>query len=463
MRILIIDDEKNICTTIQSILGDEGYKSEYALDFKSGIKKLKENMYDIVFLDIWLPDKDGTEGLQEIKKYFPETEVIIISGHGNIENAVETIKYGAYDFLEKPLSLDRIVFIINHLEDKLKLKSDLREYKFNLLKKYELIGSSEPIKLLQQKIEKIAPTNAWVLITGENGTGKEHVARLIHLLSKKSNNKFVEVNCSAIPSELMESEMFGYEKGAFTGAINRKMGKFESGNNGTIFLDEIGDMDLNLQAKLLRVLETGEFSRVGGNEVIKSDFRLISATNKNLENEIANGNFREDLYYRINVIPIYVPPLRERTDDIPLLVDHFIKESCQLNGIEQKKIDKELLQVFLEYNWPGNVRQLKNIIERMVVLTESDILTVNDAPEFIMANFTVHEQENIPNDFNGNHYNGNLKTAKERFEKYYILKTLQNKNWNVSQSAKSLGLERTYLHKKIKDYNLDQFRKKDSY
>ncbi|HCW94091.1 MAG TPA: sigma-54-dependent Fis family transcriptional regulator, partial [Flexistipes sinusarabici] len=213
MKILIIDDEINICTTIQSILTDEGYEAEYALSFNEGMKKLKHEIFDVIFLDIWLPDHDGSEGLHKIKKYFPETEVIMISGHGNIENAVETIKYGAYDYLEKPLSLDRIILIIKHLEDKLKLKSDLKEYKFNLLKKYELIGTSEPVKQLKSRIEKIAPTNAWVLITGENGTGKEHVARLIHLLSKKSNNKFVEINCSAIPSELMESEMFGYEKG----------------------------------------------------------------------------------------------------------------------------------------------------------------------------------------------------------------------------------------------------------
>jgi len=323
MKILIIDDEINICTTIQSILTDEGYEAEYTLNFKDGMRKLKSELFDVIFLDIWLPDHDGTEGLHEIKRYFPETEIIMISGHGNIENAVETIKYGAYDYLEKPLSLDRIILIIKHLEDKLKLKSDLREYKFNLLKKYELIGTSEPLKQLKSKIEKIAPTNAWVLITGENGTGKEHVARLIHLLSKKTNNKFVEINCSAIPSELMESEMFGYEKGAFTGAVSRKIGKLESGNKGTIFLDEIGDMDLNLQAKLLRVLENGEFTRVGGNEVISSDFRIISATNKNLEKEIERNNFREDLYYRINVIPIYVPPLRKRKDDIPLLTSYF--------------------------------------------------------------------------------------------------------------------------------------------
>ncbi|AEI14870.1 two component, sigma54 specific, transcriptional regulator, Fis family [Flexistipes sinusarabici DSM 4947] len=459
MKILIIDDEINICTTIQSILTDEGYEAEYALSFNEGMKKLKHEIFDVIFLDIWLPDHDGSEGLHKIKKYFPETEVIMISGHGNIENAVETIKYGAYDYLEKPLSLDRIILIIKHLEDKLKLKSDLKEYKFNLLKKYELIGTSEPVKQLKSRIEKIAPTNAWVLITGENGTGKEHVARLIHLLSKKSNNKFVEINCSAIPSELMESEMFGYEKGAFTGAANRKIGKLESGNKGTIFLDEIGDMDINLQAKLLRVLETGEFTRVGGNEVIRSDFRIISATNKDLEKEIDRNNFREDLYYRINVIPIYVPPLRKRKDDIPLLTNYFIKESCQTNGLQIKKIDKNLMDIFMEYTWPGNVRQLKNIIERMVVLTENDILTVKDAPEFIMKNFASNNKKDVEKEMETIIYrNDNLKKAKERFEKYYILKTLQNKKWNVSQSAKYLGIERTYLHKKIKDYSLDQFR-----
>ena len=450
MKVLIIDDEKNICLTIKEILEDENYQSDYAITFQDGFSKLKSDLYDIVFLDVWLPDKDGIMGIKEIKSYFPEVEIIMISGHGNIENAVESIKYGAYDFIEKPLSLERIILAVKHLEVKLNLQHDLMEYRLNVLKKYELIGVSKKIADLNKKIEKIAPTNAWIFITGENGTGKEHVARLIHLLSKRLTNKFVEINCSAIPTDLMESEMFGYDKGAFTGASNRKIGKFELANEGTLFLDEIGDMALSLQAKLLRILETGEFSRVGGNDIISSDFRLISATNKDIHKEIDNNNFREDLYYRINVVPVYVAPLRERRDDIPYLVDHFVKEACYINGINLKKIDKLLLDVFINYDWPGNVRQLKNIIERMIVLSDNDVVGIETAPSFLFGKIEVNDYNNtgsIP-----------LKKAKENYEKMYILQVLKDAGWNVSRAAKILDIERTYLHRKIRYYNLDIYK-----
>ncbi|MGA1861549.1 sigma-54 dependent transcriptional regulator [Deferribacter thermophilus] len=446
MKVLIIDDEKNICETLKDIVEDEGFNADFALNFNDGFNKLKNELYDILFLDIWLPDKDGNEGLIEIKKYFPDLEVIMISGHGNIENAVESIKHGAYDYLEKPLSLERILLILKHLKDKILLERDLRETKLDLLKKYDLIGISDQIQALKRRIEKIAPTNAWVLITGENGTGKEHVARLIHLLSKRSKNRFVELNCSAVPSELIESEMFGYEKGAFTGAVGRKAGKFELADKGTLFLDEIGDMDLMMQAKLLRVLETFEFSRIGGNDVIRSDFRLISATNKNIEKEIEKGNFRKDLYYRINVVPIHVPPLRERKVDIPLLVEFFVKESCYNNGFPVKRVSDELMELFINYDWPGNVRQLKNTIERMVVLSDDDILKVEDAPGFLKG-VKNDDLEIISMGLP-------LKVAKELFEKNYILKVLKSTDWNISKAAKVLKIERTYLHKKINHFNL---------
>lgn len=446
MKVLIIDDERNICETIKDIVEDEGFTADFALTFNDGFNKLKNELYDVLFLDIWLPDKDGNEGLKEIKKYFPEIEIIMISGHGNIENAVESIKHGAYDFLEKPLSLDRIILILKHINDKISLERDLRETKFDLLKRYELIGISDKIVNLKKRIEKIAPTNAWVMITGENGTGKEHVARLIHLLSKRSNNRFVELNCSAVPSELIESEMFGYEKGAFTGAVSKKIGKIELADKGTLFLDEIGDMDLMMQAKLLRVLETFEFTRLGGNNLIKSDFRLISATNKNIEEEIEKGNFRKDLYYRINVVPIHVPPLRERKVDIPLLVDFFVKESCYNNGLNVKKVSDDLMELFINYDWPGNVRQLKNTVERMIVLSESDVLKVEDAPGFLKG-VKNDEMEVISMGLP-------LKAAKELFEKNYILKVLKSADWNISKAAKMLQIERTYLHKKINQYDL---------
>jgi two-component system nitrogen regulation response regulator NtrX len=448
LKTLIIDDEKNICLTIQGILEDEGYEVDYALTFAEGLEKLKSQMYDFVFLDIWLPDRDGIEGLKEIKRYFPELEVVMISGHGNIENAVEAIRLGAWDFLEKPLSLDRIVLIVKHLEDKMMLQRDLREYKFNILKRYDLIGRSAGMVELKKKIEKIAPTNAWVLITGENGTGKEHVARLVHMLSKRDKKSFVEINCAAIPSDLLESEMFGHEKGAYTGAHATTKGKFELANGGTVFLDEIGDMELSAQAKLLRVLESNSFSRVGGNETIESDFRIICATNKNLEEEIKAGNFREDLYYRINVVPFVVPPLRERADDVPFLVDFFVKEACSLNGMNLKQVDGELMSAFMRFEWPGNVRQLKNIVERMVVLADEDRLTVEDAPAFILGGSEKPPVLDVE-------FSEPLKHAKENFEKYYILNVLRDNAWNISKSAKVLEIERTYLHRKIRHYGLD--------
>jgi len=453
MKILIIDDEVNICTTIKDILEDEGYSADFSQSFNSGFQKLKSQLYDVVFLDIWLPDKDGIIGLQEIKNYFPEIEVVMISGHGNIENAVESIKFGAYDFLEKPLSLDRILLVIKNLKDKIELTQHIKEYKLDYLKKYDLLGNSPQIIDLRAKIKKIAQTNARVLITGENGTGKEHVARLIHLLSKRSNKRFVEINCSAIPSELMESEMFGYEAGAFTGALNDKIGLFEAADKGTIFLDEIGDMDINLQAKLLRVLETGEFTRVGSIKTIKSDFRLITATNKNLEDEITANNFREDLYYRISVVPIHVAPLRERKFDIPALIEHFINEACAANGIEKKSINKDLLDKMINYPWPGNVRQLKNAVERMVVLSDDSIITLNDAPPFLIE--TNNQQHKLSiEDLMAEFYP--LKHAKDLFEKDYIQKVLEITGWNISKASKILEIERTYLHKKIKHFQISK-------
>jgi two-component system nitrogen regulation response regulator NtrX len=448
-KILIIDDEKSICTTIQAILEDEGYEADYALGFQEGFNQLKSFAYDILFLDIWLPDRDGIDGLKDIKSYFPELEVVMISGHGNIENAVEAIRLGAYDFLEKPLSLERILLIVRHLEDKFDLLRDLRESRNDQLKKYDLIGISKPIMDLRKKIEKIGPTNAWVMVTGENGTGKEHVARLIHMLSKRSRESFVEINCAAIPSELLESEMFGHEKGSFTGAHATKIGKFEEADGGTVFLDEVGDMELSAQAKLLRVLENNSFSRVGGNINITSDFRLLTATNKNLEFEIEDGNFREDLYYRINVVPLVVPPLRERHDDIPLLVNHFIKEACSLNGIDLKRVNDNLMELFIHFEWPGNVRQLKNLIERMVVLSDGEMMDVEDAPDFIQGKVSDKMQYDVEFDYP-------LKHAKENFEKHYITNVLQNNDWNISRSAKILEIERTYLHRKIKAYGIEK-------
>lgn len=446
MRVLVIDDEKNICLAIQGIIEDEGHECEYTFNFADGFKLLKEKQFDLIFLDIWLPDIDGTQGLREIKRARPDVEVVMISGHGSITNAVDSIRWGAYDFLEKPLSLDRIVVIVGQVQEKLKLVNDLSQSRFSMLKKYDLIGESAALVALRRKIEKIAPTQAWVMVTGENGTGKEHVARLMHILSNRADKAFVEINCSAVPADLIESELFGHEKGAFTGAGSRKPGKIEIADGGTLFLDEIGDMNPSMQAKLLRVLETGTFTRVGGTEVIKSDFRLISATNKNLEAEVQVGNFREDLYYRINVIPIEVPSLRARKEDIPLMVNYFLMEACSSNGLGQKKIASELMEAFIRYEWPGNVRQLKNLIERMAVLSEHTVLTLNDLPR----SFNSSHVMDIPS------VSMPLKDARDEFEKQYILKALNECGWNVTKASQLLDIERTYLHKKIKFYGLDK-------
>ncbi len=454
MKILIIDDEKNICSAIKGILEDEGYACDYSLNYADGFRKLQENKFDVLFLDIWLPDIDGIEGLKEIKRHFPEIDVIMISGHGTIETAVDTIRYGAYDFLEKPLSLERIVMIIKHLDDKASLMQDLRSTKYKNVKKYDLIGVSEQITRLKERIEKIASMNSWVLITGENGTGKEHVARLIHMLGKRSDKPFVEINCSAVPTELIESELFGSEKGAYTGSVKRKIGKFELADTGVLFLDEIGDMGIMMQAKLLRVLETGEFSRLGGNDIIKSDFRLISATNKDLQLEIESNRFRSDLFYRINVIPIEVPSLRKRKDDIPLLVNHFIQETVSINGLQDKQVTEELMNIFINYEWPGNVRQLKNIVERMVVLSEDNVLDVKDAPNILLSGVSEMEQHMVDTN-----YSPSLKEARDEFEKTFILKALQSTNWNVTQTARILDMERTYLYRKIKAYDLEKYKK----
>ncbi len=454
MKILIIDDEKNICSAIKGILEDEGYACDYSLNYADGFRKLQENKFDVLFLDIWLPDIDGIEGLKEIKRHFPEIDVIMISGHGTIETAVDTIRYGAYDFLEKPLSLERIVMIIKHLDDKASLMQDLRSTKYKNVKKYDLIGVSQQITRLKERIEKIASMNSWVLITGENGTGKEHVARLIHMLGKRSDKPFVEINCSAVPTELIESELFGSEKGAYTGSVKRKIGKFELADTGVLFLDEIGDMGIMMQAKLLRVLETGEFSRLGGNDIIKSDFRLISATNKDLQLEIESNRFRSDLFYRINVIPIEVPSLRKRKDDIPLLVNHFIQETVSINGLQDKQVTEELMNIFINYEWPGNVRQLKNIVERMVVLSEDNVLDVKDAPNILLSGVSEMEQHMVDTN-----YSPSLKEARDEFEKTFILKALQSTNWNVTQTARILDMERTYLYRKIKAYDLEKYKK----
>ena len=450
MKILIIDDEKNIGIAIMGIVNDEGNISKHALTFSKGMELLKEETFDIVFLDIWLPDIDGMEGLKEIKRYYPEIDVVMISGHGTIENAVESIKYGAYDFLEKPLSLERIVMILKHLKDRSKLLKDLRNSKYNLIKKYNLIGVSPAVNRLKDKIDQVSNMNSVVLITGENGTGKEHVSKLIHMLGMYSDQPLIEINCSAVPSEFLEGELFGYEQGAFPDALALKKGMFELAVGGTLFLDEICDMDLSTQIKLLKVLEMGEFSKIGSTEIIKSNFRLICATNKDISAEIANNNFRADLFYKINVIPIEVPPLRERKEDIPYLVNYFLKSSSSLNSLLEKRLSNELMDKFMSYDFPGNVRQLKNIVERLVVLSDNEVIEIDDTPAIFMNDSSSKSVDSSLN------YSATLKSARDLFEKDYFLNVLRVNDWNIIKSAAVLDIERTYLYKKIKSLGLDK-------
>lgn len=440
--VLIVDDEEGIRESLSGILEDEGYDILTAKSGEEAIKMLGESSPDLVFLDIWLTGMDGIQTLKEIKAIKPDVPVIMISGHGNIELAVKAAKMGAYDFLEKPLSLEKVVLVAKRALEKRTLEMENIVLKENLIKKWKLVGESQKIKEVKEQVEMAARSNSRVLIFGESGTGKEVVARLLHEKSTRNEKPFIEVNCAAIPQELIESEMFGHEKGSFTGAFEKKNGKFELADKGTLYLDEIGDMSLQTQAKVLRVIETQEFQRVGGNKNITVDVRIIAATNKDLREEVKKGNFREDLYFRLNVIPLFIPPLRERKEDIPLLVEYFLEALGAEYGKHAKKIIPETLESLKSYDWPGNVRELKNVIERLVIMTPSNIITSKNL-------FMPGENETL------NYFTyKTLKDARDAFEKDYIIKKLGENNWNISKTAEILDIERSNLHRKIKTYDI---------
>jgi len=368
-QILVVDDEERIRQSLNGVLKDEGYEVLEAKDGIQALKQIENDPPDAVLLDIWMPGMDGMETLERIRAQIPNLPVIMISGHANIELAVKATKLGAYDFIEKPLSLEKVLLTVNHALVFSKLEQENRALRQEIQGKHEIVGNSPEILQVKEQIKIVAPTNGWVLITGENGTGKELVAREIHQLSLRADKTFVEVNCAAIPEELIESELFGHEKGSFTGALTKRRGKFDLANDGTLFLDEIADMSLKTQAKILRILQEQKFERVGGTEMIYVDVRVVAATNRDLKEEIQKGKFREDLYYRLNVIPMVVPPLRERRTDIPLLVEHFVAEFCLENHREMKKISPEAMDLLISYPWPGNVRELRNVIERVVIMS----------------------------------------------------------------------------------------------
>lgn len=380
-KILVIDDEKSIRKTLREILEYENFKVDEAADGLEGLSLAEKENYDIILCDIKMPKMDGLEVLDKIQKTKPDTTIVMISGHGTIETAVESVKKGAFDFIAKPLDLNRLLVTIRNAMDKTNIVSENKVLKKKISKTFEMIGESVPIKQIQEMIEKVAPTDARVLITGENGTGKELVARWIHEKSNRSAGSFIEVNCAAIPSELIESELFGHEKGAFTSAVSQRKGKFELAEEGTIFLDEIGDMSLSAQAKVLRALQENKITRVGSEKEIKVNVRVIAATNKDLQKEITKGNFREDLYHRLSVILIKVPSLNERKDDIPLLIEYFTQQICSDQGIPVKSFAKEALKELQKLNWTGNIRELRNVTERLIILCDKSI-TAKDVQQF---------------------------------------------------------------------------------
>ncbi len=381
--ILIIDDEKAIRKTLTEILSFEGYKIDEAADGEEGVKKFKEKTFDLVLCDIKMPKLDGIEFLQKAGEINPDVPIIMISGHGNIETAVEAVKKGAYDYISKPPDLNRLLITIRNAMDKSSLVTETKVLKRRVSKVQEMIGESSPIKKIKETIEKVAPTDARILITGENGVGKELVARWVHEKSNRASGPIVEVNCAAIPTELIESELFGHEKGSFTSAIKQRIGKFESASGGTLFLDEIGDMSANAQAKVLRALQEGKITRVGADKDITVDVRVIVATNKDLLKEVEAKNFRLDLYHRLSVILIHVPSLNERRDDIPMLVDQFLTDICSDYGIVKKVIDDDAIKLLQQYNWTGNIRELRNVVERLVILSGKAI-TTEDIRSYVM-------------------------------------------------------------------------------
>lgn len=443
-NVLIIDDEASICESLQDILQDEGYNALTASNGEAGIRCVASEQIDLVFLDILMPGGfDGIETLRRIKQISPDTEVIMITGHGTFELALEAGSMGALDFLGKPLSLHIILNKVTDVIQKIERRRTRIAEEGGDFER-PIIGTSQPIQEILTKIRQVAPTNGRILITGESGTGKELVAYAIHQLSPRHKAAFVKVNCAAIPQDLIESELFGHERGAFTGASTRRLGKFEQADGGTIFLDEIGDMSPSTQAKVLRVLEEQEFERVGGAQTIHVDVRVISATNKDLQEEIQSDNFREDLYYRLNVVPLHMLPLRERVTDLPVLVDHFLSRFCGENQKPNLTIHENALKVLNGYGWPGNVRELRNMMERLVILCPHETIEVNDLPVELNR---LHNPSQTGTETP-------LREAKNEFEHHFIRNCLETNGWNITETAKQLGIERTNLHRKMRQYDI---------
>jgi DNA-binding NtrC family response regulator len=445
--ILIVDDERSIRNTLHEILEFEGYHTELAADGQEGLDKLKAGTFDVVLCDVKMPKMDGVELLEQAKNMGLEAQFIMISGHLTVETAVEATRKGAFDFIEKPPDLNRLLITVRNALDKSQLVNETKLLKKKVPKIKEIIGESESIRQIRETIAKVAPTEARVLVTGSNGTGKELVARWIHELSPRANAPFIEVNCAAIPSELIESELFGHEKGAFTSAHKQRIGKFEQAHNGTLFLDEIGDMSLAAQAKVLRALQENKITRVGGDKLIPVNVRVIAATNKDLRQEIEKNNFREDLYHRLSVIVIHMPTLQERITDIPILTKHLLAEICQEHNMPPKTITAGALNQLMRLSWTGNVRELRNVVERLIIfcdkeITEADVLQY--AAPYASRKTTLYDQFSALQDF------------RNYTEREFILHKLIKNGWNISKTAEELDIQRTHLYNKIEKYGFQR-------
>jgi two-component system nitrogen regulation response regulator NtrX len=449
--VLIVDDEAGVRSALTGVLRDEGYTVEAVASGETCLDRLARAPVDVIVLDIWLPGMDGLATLDRLRERRVDAEIIMISGHGNIESAVRAIKMGAFDFVEKPLSLEKTVLVVRNALRQRQLEAENRALRATVDRRLTMVGESYPMVQLREQVAMAAPTNGRVLIYGENGTGKELVARTVHSLSRRRQGPFVEVNCAAIPEELIESELFGHVKGAFTGAVADRRGKFELADGGTLFLDEIGDMSLKTQAKVLRVLQEQVVERVGGSASVRVDVRVLAATNKELPAEIRAGRFREDLYFRLNVIPISVPPLRDRGGDIPLLADYFVGELSREYGRRPKSIDAGAQARLRAHQWPGNVRELRNVVERLMIMVPGDTITAADLGFLEGSGVSASHAASGPLE--------PLHDARERFERDYILRALAAQNGNISRTAEALGVERSNLYRKMRAFGIAPARK----
>jgi DNA-binding NtrC family response regulator len=446
--VLIIDDEKEICESIKMILEYEGYVVNASTSAIQGLKYFEENQVACLLLDIQMPEMNGFEVLKRVKQINPSISVVIISAHGSIENAIKATKLGAFDFIEKPIDRDKLLISVRNAVEQSKLLNENIQIKKSLEGESEILGQSKGIKNILELIEKVAPLDTRILISGENGTGKELVARAIHKQSQRKDKPFIEVNCAAIPNELIESELFGHEKGSFTGAVTQRIGKFELANKGTIFLDEIGDMSHQAQAKVLRAIEDGKIERVGGGKKIDVDVRIIAATNKTLLDEIEKENFREDLYHRLNVIPINIPPLKDRKEDIPILIDHFSHDITTKHKKASVKFLDDAIKLLKDNNWSGNVRELKNVIERIIIIVDKKEVSRKDI-EFLFK----PGKESVDDIIDGSN---SFQEFKEKAERAFIVKQLNENNWNISKTAELMDIQRSHLYNKMKKYEIEK-------